>query len=163
MRILAWQITCLWLGWTGPAKEDLRRQFVYDPEKDPENGKDDTVLQIVPFPDLSKPKGQGEEWLEGWPRLAGIRPRVGASGRTAFEIESLYLDAWIYESEVSKLARAAWRLPRHSPSTRPSFSTNSMEVDAAAASPLGFAEEDLSPLVTCVQGIYALRESCLPD
>lgn len=152
MRILAWRVTCLWLGWHGPKKEELRRHYVYNPPGGAET-KDlgEALIQQAPMPDENKAIGDGEEWILHWPRCSG-RVSVDAE-RNALQIaiKRDWLDAWILDEDLARIEAL-----QSAPLTRSS--------SVSPADPLlTVTAQDLCPLLVDVQGHLNVREICLPN
>ena len=156
MRNLAWRVVCLWLGWDGPKKEELRLKYVYNPGNDPENGKNGAPIQDVPIPDLSLPENDGEEWLQYWPRTAGRARWEPSENRLHVLLEQPCLDAWVYSEEIIRLTEEAQLT---------NCKATNDQISSLEDSPvnLKYDSQDLNALSTDIHGIYMLRESCLPN
>ena len=163
VRLLAWHVICRWTGLTGgPKAGELRKQYVYDPARDPAGGLLAGVEQTCPERDFNKPVGEGEEWLQHWPRLAGKVQLDEKTGQLQVQLHTPLIDAWVYEEKSVDCAKAAWLLPPLASEHAASADVQEGEMHLDTVTSLSFEPEDLSPFVTDVHGIYTMRESVIP-
>lgn len=150
MRRMAWLVISAWLGWDGPRKQEMHRTYVYDPEKDPNNGADGTPKQLCPMPDFSKPMGEGDEYILYWQTLAGVVKRGSQTGRVHVPVRSDCIDCWVFEQHFAR-SRATDRGRSYSTSQRPYPSSN----------PLVVTVNDMTPFIVDIEGMHMVREVCL--
>lgn len=166
MRLLAWHIICRWTGSTGgPQAGELRTRYIYDPARDAAGGVIAGVEQTCPQPARDAPKGEGEEWISYWPRLAGKARLSTATGMPEVRLEAPWIDTWVYEEMISDMEKEAWLRPAAFVNPSMIEEVASIQTDEAEVGKkvLRWIEADLSPLVVDLFGIHALRESYLPD
>lgn len=155
VRILAWRVVCAWLRLDGPKKAEMWETFVYNAAEDPSNGRGGSPLQTVPEPDLSKPEGQGEEWIGYWPRPSGRSHREAGKSVIIVECYQTTMDAYVFEEKLSLQQRKAMK------STRRSEKLISIEEELSESLP--FTMEDLCAGLADIHGIHLLQESILPE
>jgi midasin len=163
MRTLAWHISSRWLGWTGPKKEALRRQYVYDPARDLSNGNDGSLKTDIPFLD-SEDAAKSEYWLAYWPRVASkstCRTTAGEGLSTA--LEKPFIDCWIFEESAASLATREWLTEGAIVSNAANAAESDMVLDDGIRSnPIHFTCLDESPLMANISGVQLFKEAYLP-
>lgn len=162
MRTLAWHVATMWLGWSGPHKEVLRRKYVYDPALDARNGSEGRLKSDVPLRGSDDPF-RPEEWLSYWPRLPE-HPFASLDTARSLKVrlEVPQADAWILDERLADLSRHEWSIERSRNRQDPSSHAGdgSMALDAL---PTKFtcrvAEVDQCPLLAQVAGMSLLKEA----
>lgn len=116
MRTLGWQVASNWTGYQGPKKEQLRRDYVYDPVLDPSNGAYGTIKTDIPFLDPSS-ADKPEENILYWPRLPEKRNTRCQAGRCTAHIYQSNLSAWHFEAQYRQALLTEWSTPIFSSSS----------------------------------------------
>ena len=152
IRLLAWRITCLWLGTLASKGEDLRLEWVY---ADTETSY--AVKQVAPFP---IDEAMSEEIL---PYEAVLSGRAQVRANSCFiGVRQRKVDSWL----LPQIERQQKRYHLHQLNTRAmlfkssAISSDSMEVDDTFPK---LHTSDLCPWVIHISGLLLMQESYLPS